>query len=560
MKFSNSPGVSFLLWVTVIIHSTIADPQTNLRSDDHGEGEGKIQRLLSMVQDRKLLELAPCDTTLFKIFQEDIIKESDRIIDMFAPVTATDYLKLIFGNKKNYGVEVRKVCASCKEVLLIEPRFKTLYDNPAFENYCGGNAYARDIQHSGLVTYPLGANNTIHSGELPGYIYSRPTKARIDDVPSELVEGEMDILFGILASVAEGLASISPDFMGYGSSTAFRGYIIKDAYPAATLPLWLKLQLHLREETNCKTDLSKSAFYLGYSEGGYASVALADGLKNAIGVQPRHVSAGGGPYGVKDSLIYELVKDEEELNSSNPTDKFLALLLGAAYSSTNSGVPNFNAGQDLLHVQIRNLAVDWLAEKNITKHELNSRLEQHAQKGFGTSSLDDIWNPDILSLVRGAIIDENKNYCQQSYNGYNDTVHGKICEALIKNDVSDILLNADYPVKLCHSPDDELVPYEHVPDVLQNQNLTLVKKAGDHRNAASECLIDGMVFLAQNITTYLPEIQPAPVLEGGCPVGSPTASPTVKSDLDQESLFKNKKGYLKTKKHSFIRKKSKKET
>lgn len=545
MKFSHSLVRFFLLLGAFPIHSTIADSQTNTQLDggDNGgasfkfersstTGEGKIQNLASLLGDRKLLELTPCDTTLLVISNEDIAEEFDGLVDKVLPVGMNTGAKEIFKDKKNFGVEVRKVCASCEEVLSAEPSFKTLYDNPTFEKYCGIDAYGRNIQHSALVTYPLGPDNKVRSGLLPGYIYSRPTKIAITSIPSQFGE-EIDVIFGIFASVVEGLVSISPDFMGYGSSTAFRSYLVKDAYPAATLPIWLKTKSSLREKTDCKTDLGNSAFYLGYSEGGYATVALADGFKTAIGVQPNLVMPGGAPYRLDP---YQFVEDTDGVVVTSPYYQSFALLIGASYSSSNSDVANFNAGQDMLKSEFRDQALEWLAEKDITGEELDSRL---AGMRTGDDFLDSILNPVFLSFVRGAIDVGKRDICQPGYSEYKVGVHDKLCEAWIQNDVLDIVLQADYPVSICHSVNDELVPYEYVPDTSLNPYLSVVNKTSNHGFAYVECMMDGLLFLAYGIQDFLPEIQE---LEGGCPTGSPT----------EEFLLKKKGDILKTEKCDFI--------
>jgi hypothetical protein len=72
------------------------------------------------------------------------------------------------------------------------------------------------------------------------------------------------------------------------------------SFATASMPLWLKAAALLKEETESNTALADVAFYLGYGEGGYASVAMAEGLKNGIGVKPLRVIAGAGPFRMKD--------------------------------------------------------------------------------------------------------------------------------------------------------------------------------------------------------------------------------------------------------------------
>ena len=71
-----------------------------------------------------------------------------------------------------------------------------------------------------------------------------------------------------MTTMTNGFVSISPDYMGYRSSNAFRNYLVRDTYVTATMPLWLKAGSFRREEIESKTALADTAFYFGYSEGG----------------------------------------------------------------------------------------------------------------------------------------------------------------------------------------------------------------------------------------------------------------------------------------------------
>ena len=95
--------------------------------------------------------------------------------------------------------------------------------------------------------------------------------------------------------MVHGYVGIAPDFMGYGSNSGLLsrvGYIVKNSYVTATLPILLKTKLLLNIKTNDKTRIADGAFYSGYSEGAYASISLAEGLKEAMNVIPLRVFAG----------------------------------------------------------------------------------------------------------------------------------------------------------------------------------------------------------------------------------------------------------------------------
>mmetsp|Transcript_16664 Transcript_16664/g.24947 ORF Transcript_16664/g.24947 Transcript_16664/m.24947 type:complete len:238 (-) Transcript_16664:500-1213(-) len=234
--------------------------------------------------------------------------------------------------------------------------------------------------------------------------------------------------------MVNGFVSISPDYMGYGSSDSFRNYLIRDTYVTASMPLWLKAAVFLKEETESNTALADAAFYLGYSEGGYASVAVAEDLKNAIGVKPLRVLAGAGPFRMKDGIhLKATVKSADSLTSN---------LASYSPANPNHKVSDALGGQSLLSSERMDTAdqtthvISWLAENNIDRNEVNVRL------GLNNFTIDDVWDADLIKITRNAITDGNENIC--------DGVSNKLCAVMAENDLIETLENAEYLIDLCH--------------------------------------------------------------------------------------------------------------
>ena len=293
-----------------------------------------------------------------------------------------------------------------------------------------------------------------------------------------------DIVFGFLATMANGFVSISPDYMGYGSSDSFRSYLIRDTYVTASMPLWLKAAAFLKEETESNTALANATFYLGYSEGGYASVAMAEGLKNAIGVKPLRVLAGAAPFRMKDGTNLKATVKSADSLTSNLAFSYITVLLGASYSPANPNpkVSDTLEGQSLLSSERMDIVdqttnvISWLAENDIDRNEVNVRL------GLNNYTIDDVWDADLLNITRNAITDGNENIC--------DGVSNKLCAVMAQNDLIETLENAEYPIDLCHSKVDELVPYANVPDVNANPLYLSVLTVPpiDHTAAGNYCV------------------------------------------------------------------------
>lgn len=78
---------------------------------------------------------------------------------------------------------------------------------------------------------------------------------------------------------------------------------------------------------------------------------------------------------------------------------------------------------------------------------------------------------------------------------------GNFCAAVIQNDLSSFLMNVEYPVVLCHSPNDEVSYYanvEKIPEaneyILMIENMPsfvgqVISPFGTHEKARQQCLL-----------------------------------------------------------------------
>ena len=120
------------------------------------------------------LQTVPCGGIVATFPQETISKDFDTYVDATSPDALMAIgLKFLFANYKTYGVQIRKVCASCDSMV---KEGSELYEDPSFDHYCGEGAYGHDLEHSGLVYLPL-VGDDVRPGTMPGCVYSRPTMA-----------------------------------------------------------------------------------------------------------------------------------------------------------------------------------------------------------------------------------------------------------------------------------------------------------------------------------------------------------------------------------------------
>ena len=473
--------------------------------------------LLSAILDRNLLDLTPCGEVLATIPQQSIQSEFNDLVEAVYPPGGESAVSLqsVFADKMNYGVKVMKVCASCQEIesnSAVDLSF--LHDDSnkleEYRKYCGSDVYGYDTLHSGLAFFPLdremdpaSQGTVMLNGTLPGFFHNHPTKVSRFNAPSEsyIERKNNDIIFGFIATMANGFVSIQPDYMGYGSSTSFRNYIVRDPYVTASMPLWLKVSAYIQEETDYATALADAAFYMGYSEGGYASVVIADGLKHSLGVEPLLVQAGAVPsrHIGGTNLIGGVLANDFNLIPERFT--YVPVLFGAALSPANPAVADKLDGQTLLNPAVMNETdmesnvIAWLEESDIDRVEVSRRLVD-----LSLDNLDKLWNPVINDIARFAFATGggfSANIC-----GEDRIVVGvtdKICAVMAENDLIETLETAEYPIEICHGTDDSLSAYANVPDGDKNPFLTVITLEGlDHAGAGEVCLGGrGVAFLAE---------------------------------------------------------------
>jgi hypothetical protein len=96
------------------------------------------------------------------------------------------------------------------------------------------------------------------------------------------------------------------------------------------------------------------------------------------------------------------------------------------------------------------------------------------------------------------------------------------CDALKENDLTFVLETTPYPVRLCHSPDDEIVSFDNLPDFNENALLEFLASEGTHVEAAVPCLLQSVLFmLGEDFQNYKVTSKDT---DEGCPA-VPTLSP-----------------------------------
>ena len=510
-----------LLWQQIAFSSCLADassPRSLLsRIGDHALLSGIFRRHLQQRQiqdtDKNNNEedewnIPACGQVLDTIPTEDL---RTIIYDMLVEnldLSEAELVVLRIGilPEVDYGVQIVKVCGKCSDY------------TGRYEGVCEADHYAANVTHSGLAILPLARDSSTRlvTGTRPVTILCHGTEPNNLAVPSNLWNNTGDpdglVLFGTLFTAMTATISILPDYTGYGESRAdaYRAYIVRQGYVTATLTLLWETEKYLANATDCRTAAADTFCLVGYSEGGFAAVALADVLYHKMGHTIIQVRAGGAPLRLSTEQLKFLVSQVMQ-DTFDPRRRYYVAMLAAAYSTTTTDVPNYNSSQDLVSAVQRETILQAIRRDGNDRQGINSAIPIGNPLG--------ILDAEIIATFQRAIEAGELNPCVTS------VVEGEtdlLCGALQSQDLIDVVRQSPYPVVLCHSPEDTLVSFLNMPtpeQVAENPRLELQVVDGGHESAALDCFLQSLLFYVMEIEDY--EVTAKDEVEG---CSSPTKS------------------------------------
>jgi len=466
--------------------------------------------------ERSLQVVPSCGEILTSWTRDEAVNNLSTVInESLGGLEAALLIAALSAAAKN-GIQVRKLCASCTDIQAPPSNY---------DNFCGADDYGFDVRHSGLLFLPLTADATsILPGTHKSIVYCVGT--RTNSQPSTEWEGAnsgIEVFLNVALTVTTGSAVVIPDYMGQGESQGqtSRGYIVRKSYSTSVIPLWLATNELIRTETDCSSSLANSVATVGYSEGGYASVAAADAL-NIIGADLIRVEAGGAPFRLSTVTTLSAVENADDGTFPSGSREYFGLV-GSSYSSTYRDVANYEKGQDVLSVETRDTIVDLVAA---------GASDADIKAVTPVSDPTSIFDAELVAWVRDAIQLQDVDPCN---NNPQPGVSDLICLAFQDNTLTDILHNAPYPVRLCHSPDDKVIDIGNLPDFDQNSNLSFLQVSETHGSAGVSCLQESLTyFLTGNFQDY--PVVDTHVEGGGCPAENrPTVAPSESPIIESEA-------------------------
>ena len=277
------------------------------------------------------------------------------------------------------------------------------------------------IQVSGLLTIP----EKEVSEKSPLLSYQHGTNFLDKDVPSKSASS----INAIMTLAATGYVISSPDYIGYGESVnKMHPYLHANSLANASIDL-LRASKKFLSDNNIR--INSQLFLAGYSEGGYATLALQKALEenyaNEFSVTAS--AAGAGPFD-----LTETAKSlANKLTNNNPS--YMSFLLKAY--DTIYGLNKISEMYQPRYVNIVNGFYD-------NKHS-GSAIDENLNH-----TTSDLFKPLFLSALQG--------------NGQHI-----INEKLAQNNIYDWAPQA--PTRLYHSPNDEIVPYSNATKTFDTMQL-----------------------------------------------------------------------------------------
>lgn len=397
-----------------------------------------------------LAEIQAALTSVFEFKLGSGVTNASSIIDNKIPLT-------------EYDVQLIKVCSSCASQNL--------------NGYgCNEDDYGYNTTHSGLVLIPvvkdssLGPYPVINAKRLkPWFQFGGVTISPVDNFKQVYQLGFNNFEFALL-SASCGHVSFIMSKTGYEEAgSLIMSDINRKSAVTMTIPLYYKAGEIIEAMSDGKTKLSKRAVFTGYSGGGYAAAAAADGMK-AYDMIPIQLLAGGAPFKTKSWLLIGFYRSLFA-DTLSPIAPFTTALSGLAFSGTREDVANY-PNQSFLKPdkvgRLTDLFKDYSAPSLYENGATNylSYLQANYMDLLADPSFID---PDLEAFFKDATLNEDEDPCLTS-GGVPANVT-KNCDSLVANDLEEVLTEADYPIDLCHSKQDEFVAYENTVESLTTYQL-----------------------------------------------------------------------------------------
>jgi acetyl esterase/lipase len=213
-------------------------------------------------------------------------KVASNILSLSFPIT---YSKSTLENVINLAVDLDHNF-TIEDVSSFKITFQTRNYENTIQEASGVVFLPRETEPKGIIFLQ---HSTIHSN---------------DDAPSNGRIGVNEYTLGSIYA-ASGYLTLMPDHIGYGSTSSERHlYEVKQAYALSSYDMLRAGHSFL---TDMEFEIPESLFLVGYSNGGYATLAFQQYLEEEAEVEITSTYAGAGAYDKSSFAKSILFKDED---------------------------------------------------------------------------------------------------------------------------------------------------------------------------------------------------------------------------------------------------------
>ncbi|KAL7533406.1 hypothetical protein ACHAXR_005210, partial [Thalassiosira sp. AJA248-18] len=347
-----------------------------------------------------------------------------------------------------FDVRAHKICTTCEEM---NELWETNNACDAMGGPCTSKAFAAEIMPycvegsfaygrtmSGLLLEPIDSETKEPIvGKVGATIYNHvadpnPFRSPSETWPSNPATDPIRQI-AALATSSAGTYTIVPDILGNGEDwESVRSFIVKSVYQASAVPLLLKVKDDLEKNYSC-TEMDKRVAIMGYSEGGYATIAIAHAIDMLMDDYVHtYTGVGGAPINLSTAQMLAIV----EMHEGTYTYPQFIARLGNSYSSTNGDLANTAAMQNFASEEFLDPddetknAREW-AKAGLSNEEMGYYIPLPPDR-----SMSDTMNPDFVKMVISSHNAGNNDPCNSEFKS--DNVD-KICQAIFDNDVGETL-------------------------------------------------------------------------------------------------------------------------
>lgn len=473
------------------------------------------------------------------------VDENLAFLEMYVSTLVNDPMlgSMALGQLKTivqYDVDIFKICGSCitATTVVADRLNSSILDDhtyASFGHYCDSNFYGYDGLHSSLLMVPkTPVSGSFPSGKLRTFMsmhtYEATTRAPTILVPSNITETMQDVkieseaknlqslmtlidnskdIISLLIATGSGALGIAPDYIGYGASllTHNRTLLYDEMYMQAASVAWISSLDYICTVSKGCTALATAVTLQGGNEGAYASVAAGTAFRR-LGFEVLSTFASIPLFDLEGLTL-------DSIAICNNDRDGMRVMTDEEFFVLGVGIPSYVYAAS---IDVPGLANSFTGQKPVnpafnvpgdTRHDLISwfaspgKISSQQVLDMVPPYLPDVIEPNILDLFERGLAQGIASPCS-SPDLITPNVTDKFCEYILDNSIHALLVQADFDIVLCTSPDDTISTVaRQTPESIYSSNPHVTKypgflgqpTTGNHMTAFVQCMIAPLEFL-----------------------------------------------------------------